>query len=154
MLAARLVTTLIAGGTLVCGCSAGVPSANPAMTHETTAANWDSYSYNGWSSFYTPATIVSTPPPTLHKSSTHRSLHLRHDDLDDARSGYTDPRWVRISDSESELFPERRQVLELPQVVYSDDTPTVQTGTIHYYSSFIELDSGLHDDLEATTFIP
>lgn len=125
------------------------------MTNKTTAANWDSYSYNGWSSFYTPATIVSTPPPVRRQASAHnRSLPVRQDERDDARSGYTDPRWVQVGDTESELLPDRRQVLELPQVVYSDETPTVSTGTIHHYGSFIELDSGVRDDLEATTLIP
>src|ERR1700720_4185577 len=105
ILAARLVTAIIAGGALACGCSVTVPSANQAMTHETIASNWDSYSYKGWSSFYTPATIVSTPPPARRKASADdRSLHTRQDPRDDARSGYTDPRWVRVGDSESGLL--------------------------------------------------
>ena len=74
-----------------------VPLGNEAMTtiesRESDAAKWDSYFYDGWSSFYSPVTIVSTPPPARHKLSIYRSLQVIHDDREFVRSGYTDPRW-------------------------------------------------------------
>jgi hypothetical protein len=155
---AHMMTVVIVLGTLTWGCSAGVPSGNKAMTtiefRESDAAKWDSYSYDGWSSFYSPVTIVSTPPPARHKLSIYRSLQVIHDDREYVRSGYTDPRWVRVGQSDSELFPESQQVLELLQAVHSDGYAPAQARTNNRYDSFIEFDSGLREDLKTTTFIP
>ena len=69
------------------------------------------------------------------------------------RSGHTDPRWVRVADSESEQFTERQQVLEIPQVFYSDDSATAFTSTNRQYD-MMGSDDGIRDDLKAARFIP
>jgi hypothetical protein len=97
---------------------------------------------------------VSTPPPARHKLSIYRALQLIHDDREYVRSGYTDPRWVRVDQSDSELFPESQQVLELPQAVRSDGYAQAQARTNNRYDCFIEFGSGLREDLKAATFIP
>jgi hypothetical protein len=59
---------------------------------------------------------------------------------------------VRVTDSESEQFIQRQQVLELPQRFYSDDTAPALGETNQY--DRIGSDDGIRDDLKAAHFIP
>ena len=102
---AHIMTIAIVLGTLTWSCSARGPSGNEAMTtiesRGSDAAKWDSNSYDGWSSFYSPVTIVSTPSHARNKLSIYRSLQVMDDDREYVRSGHTDPRWVRVGQSDS-----------------------------------------------------
>ena len=115
------------------------------------AANWGDSSYNGWSSFYSPAIIVDPRPRVPPKS----ALRLNHRIEDDqyVPSGHTDPRWVRVADSESAQFIERQQVLEIPQIFYADDGARAFAETNRQYD-MIGSDDGVGDDLKAARFIP
>jgi hypothetical protein len=141
-------------GTLTCGCSADVQASRAAMIAPAPgvfdAANCGDGSYNGWSSFYSPAIIVA-PRPRVSPKSAHR---LTHEDDQYVRSGHTDPRWVRVADSESDQFTERQQVLEIPQIFSTDDGAPAFAGTNRQYDMIGSDDDGLRDDLKAARFIP
>jgi hypothetical protein len=151
-----LATVVMAMGTLTWGCSAEGQSNGATMAATgpgvLDAANWRDDSYNGWSSFYSPAITVNTRPRVSRKSSAHR-LTDRLEDNQCVRSGHTDSRWVRVKDSESEQFTERQQVLETPQIFYSDDAEPAFAGTNRQYD-LIGSDDGIRDDLKAARFIP
>jgi hypothetical protein len=102
--------------------------------------------------FYSPAIIVNTRSRGTRKSSANR-LGNRLEDDQYVRSGHTDPRWVRVTDSESEQFTERQQVLEIPQMFYSDDDEPAFAGTNREYD-LIGSDDGIWNDLKAARFIP
>jgi hypothetical protein len=78
------------------------------------------------------------------------------------RSGQTDPRWVRTGESDSELFLENQQVLELPQQLDSGDTAVLDSSEVapttaatnDRYGNLIESESGPHANLKAATFMP
>jgi hypothetical protein len=158
ILAARLAVAIMAAGTLSCGCSATVPSDSEAMT----AANWDTYSYDGWNSFFLPTTIATTPSAGRSKTSTHVSMRTSRALRQFVRSGQTDPRWVRTAESDSELFLENQQVLELPQRLDSGDTAVLDSNDVgptpaatnDRYGNLLESGSGLHANLKAAAFMP
>jgi hypothetical protein len=146
----------MAMGTLAWGCSAEGQSNGATMAATGPgvlgAANWGDDSYDGWNSFYSPAILVKTRPRVSRKSSVHQFTDKLEDDQY-VRSGHTDPRWVRVTDSESEQFTERQQVLEIPQIFYSDDAEPAFAGANRQYD-MIGSDDGIRDDLKATRFIP
>jgi hypothetical protein len=60
---------------------------------------------------------------------------------------------VWVTDSESEQFTERQQVLEIPQIFYSDDAEPAFAVTNCQYD-MIGSDDGIRDDRKAARFIP